>query len=633
MGFDHDERRGVNASPNPVFTDLVAARMSRRQVLAGGLGAAAAVALGLPTPLRAAGLLGFASVPVSADDRVSVPAGYTVEVLYAWGDPISDGPGFRPDASGSVADQERQAGMHHDGIHYFPLPLGSQTSTRGLLAVNHEYTDDGLLHVGGMEPWTAAKVAKSQAAHGASVVEVEHAGGRWRVVRPSTWARRITGRTPIGVTGPAAGHALLRTVADPDGRTVLGTLNNCGHGVTPWGTYLTCEENFNGYFVHRGEVPAALRRYGITAKGFGYRWHEHDARFDAAAHPNEPNRFGWVVELDPYDPARPPVKHTALGRFKHEGASVTLAPDGRVVVYMGDDERFEYVYKFVSRGRFDPRDRAASRRLLEDGTLYVARFDADGSGAWLPLVHGADGLDAGAGFASQADVVVNARAAADRVGATRMDRPEWIAVHPRTGEVYCTLTNNSNRGRDGQPGPDAANPRPRNVFGHIVRWRERGGDASETAFAWDVFVLAGDPQHADAARRGTVKGDGFGSPDGLWFDARGVLWIQTDVSTSALGKGDYAGLGNNVMLAADPATREIRRFLVGPKGCEVTGVITTPDARTMFVNIQHPGESPSERSDPARPAAVSAWPDGSAGSRPRSATIVIRKQDGGIIGT
>jgi secreted PhoX family phosphatase len=221
----------------------------------------------------------------------------------------------------------------------------------------------------------------------------------------------------------------------------------------------------------------------------------------------------------------------------------------------------------------------------------------------------------------------------DRLGATKMDRPEWIAVHPRTGEVYCTLTNNTSRGRDGEPGPDAANPRAQNAFGHIIRWRERGGDPSETAFAWDVFVLAGDPRHSDAAKRGTVKGDGFGSPDGLWFDARGVLWIQTDVSTSVLGKGDYAGLGNNTMLAADPATREIRRFLVGPKGCEVTGVITTPDGRTMFVNIQHPGESPSERADPANPSAGSTWPDGRPESRPRSATVVIRKQDGGVIGT
>jgi hypothetical protein len=263
----------------------------------------------------------------------------------------------------------------------------------------------------------------------------------------------------------------------------------------------------------------------------------------------------------------------------------------------------------------------------------VARYNADGTGEWLALVHGQGKLTAENGFKDQAEVLINARLAADLLGPTKMDRPEWIAVHPRTGEVYCTLTNNSERGREGRPAPDAANPRAQNGFGHILRWRERGGDPTETGFAWDVFVLAGDPQQPDPATRGTVKGDGFGSPDGLWFDARGVLWIQTDVSTSALGKGDYGGLGNNMMLAADPASREVRRFLVGPRGCEVTGVVTTPDGQSMFVNIQHPGESPSERSDPARPTAVSKWPDGRADGRPRSATIVIRKDDGGVIGT
>ena len=633
MGFDHDEDRGVNPSRNAVFADVAATRLSRREALAGGLGVAVTLALGLPGRVCGQELMGFTAVPVSTDDRLVVPRGYSADVLYAWGDPISDGPPFRSDAGNGVADQERQAGMHHDGIHFFPLPAGSQSSTHGLLAVNHEYTDDGLLHPDGMESWHAEKVAKSQAAHGVSVVEIAQTDGRWRVVRPSRWARRVTARTPIRVSGPAAGHPLLRTAADPDGRTVLGTVNNCGNGATPWGTFLTCEENFNGYFVHRGEVPPAMKRYGLNAKGFGYRWHEHDSRFDAAVHANEPNRFGWIVEIDPYDPAQAPVKHTALGRFKHEGAAVTLAPDGRVVIYMGDDERFEYIYKFVSRRRYDARDRAANLRLLEDGTLYVARFRADGSGMWLPLIQGRNDLDATTGFATQADVVVNARAAGDRVGATKMDRPEWIAVHPRTGEVYCTLTNNTSRGREGAPAPDTANPRANNVFGHIVRWRERGGDASETAFAWDVFVLAGDPRHPDPTKHGTVKGDGFGSPDGLWIDGRGVLWIQTDVSTSALGKGDYAALGNNMMLAADPANREVRRFLVGPNGAEVTGVITTPDGRSMFINIQHPGESPSERADPARPTAVSAWPDGRADGRPRSATVVIRKQDGGIIGT
>jgi len=565
---------------------------------------------------------------------VVVPAGYTTQVLYAWGDPISAGPAFRADASNTAEDQMVQAGMHHDGIHFFPFPAGSKSSTHGLLAVNHEYTDDGLLHQGGMEPWTAAKVRKSQAAHGVAVIEVRLDESRWSLVRPSTYARRITAFTPIQVSGPAAGHPWLRTDGDLTGRLVLGTVNNCAHGQTPWGTYLTCEENFNAYFVNRsGAIPPLQKRYGISDKGLGYRWHEHDGRFDAAAHPNEPNRFGWVVEIDPYDPTRPPVKHTALGRLKHEGATVAVARDGRVVIYMGDDERFEYIYKFVSRDPWDPgRSRAANGQLLEQGTLHVARFDPDGTGQWLPLVHGQNGLEADAGFPSQAEVLINARGAADRAGATKMDRPEWIAVHPTSGEAYCSLTNNANRGKADAPAPDPANPRPDNVFGHIIRWRDRGGDPTSTRFDWDVFVLCGDPTLADASKRGDIRGDVFGSPDGLWFDTRGVLWIETDVSTSALLKGDYARLGNNQMLAADPVSREVRRFLTGPNGCEITGVVTTPDGTTMFVNIQHPGETASERSNPAAPQAVSAWPDGPGGGRPRSATIAIRKADGGVIG-
>jgi uncharacterized protein len=647
MRSDHEDI-GVNPSSNPTFHAVVATTLSRRDVLRGGVGAAALAVLGGPgaaRPARASSPFAFKGVPLSTADTVTVPEGYTVDVLYAWGDPISEGPAFRPDGGNSAAEQEQQGGMHHDGLHYFPLPQGADSSTRGLLAVNHEYTDDGLLHPGGMESWTAEKVAKSQAAHGVAIVEVALRDDRWAVVRPSPFARRITARTPIGFTGPAAGHALLRTAADPDGRTALGTVNNCAHGVTPWGTYLTCEENFTFYFVNPTEDAAgtsaedkarilrAQKRYGISKTGLGYRWHEHDQRFDASRHPNEPNRFGWVVEIDPYDRTHRPVKHTALGRFKHEGAVVTLAPDKRVVVYMGDDERFEYIYKFVSKGVFQPGDRGANLRLLEEGTLWVARFGPDGSGEWLELTHGQNGLDAAAGFTSQADVLVHTRAAADRADATKMDRPEWIAVHPKTGEVYCTLTNNSQRGGEGRPAVDAANPRANNVYGHIVHWREQGADAAATRFAWDVFLLAGDPAQADAAKRGTIKGDAFGSPDGLWFDPRGVLWIQTDISTSVLNKGDYASLGNNQMLAADPASGEVRRFLTGPNGCEVTGVVTTPDIRTMFVNIQHPGEPASARSAPTKPTGISTWPDGARAGRPRSATVVIRKRDGGVIGT
>jgi secreted PhoX family phosphatase len=534
--------------------------------------------------------------------------------------------------------------MHNDGMHFFPFDeparfavggRATPSSRRGLLVSNHEYTDDGLLHQDGQRTWTADKVRKSQAAHGVSVIEVLFDGSTWRVIRPSRYARRITAYTPMAVSGPAAGHPLLRTAADPAGQRILGTFNNCAHGYTPWGTYLTCEENFNGYFANAGTIPADQRRYGVSATGAGYRWHEHDERFDAARHPNEVNRFGWVVEIDPFNPTAIPVKRTALGRIKHEGAWVTLGSDQRVVVYMGDDERFEYIYKYVSRRPYVPGDAANNASLLDDGTLYVARFSADLSGEWLPLVWGGNGLTPENGFADQGEVLIKARLAADRVGATKMDRPEWIAVNPQSRDVYCTLTNNSNRGSSGQPATDAANPRAQNVYGHIVRWAEDRQDAGARHFRWQLFVQCGDAAHPTESRRGNIPGDNFGSPDGLWFDDRGILWVQTDVTTSIVARppeerGDYKNLGNNQMLAYDPSSGQFKRFLVGPAGCEITGVITTPDMRSMFVNIQHPGEPASERNDPDNPTLISSWPYG---QRPRSATVVIRKLDGGIIGT
>ncbi len=281
--------------------------------------------------------------------------------------------------------------------------------------------------------------------------------------------------------------------------------------------------------MNTGRVSPEQRRYGV-GKGRGYGWEAHDERFDAAKHPNEPNRFGWVVEIDPYEPQSKPVKRTALGRMKHEGAHPSVGTDGRIAFYMGDDEGFEYIYKFVTARAWDPANRAANRSLLDDGVLYAARFNADGTGDWLALEHGKNGLTAANGFASQADVLVKTRQSADRVGATPMDRPEWGAVHPVTREVYMTLTNNSARGRDKQPGPDAANPRANNVFGHIIRWREDGDDVAATRFRWDIFALGGVPENADPAKRGRFKGDAFGCPDGLWFDRRGVLWVQTDIS-------------------------------------------------------------------------------------------------------
>jgi secreted PhoX family phosphatase len=630
-----------NTSDNPSIDDLIAHAVTRRRFLRAGVaGAVAALpgvtllggcAVTVPGPT-----LEFKGVAPSTADRIVVPPGYRAQVLYRWGDPVGEPsgmPAFRPDAGNTAEEQALQAGMHHDAIEYFPLPRDSRSSIRGLLAINHEYTDDGLLHPDGLNDWSAAKVRKSQAAHGVSVIEVERTGAAWRVVRPSRYARRITANTPMRLSGPVAGTAYVRTGADPTGTTALGTLNNCAGGRTPWGTYLTCEENFNGYFGNARTITAAMGRYGIRRDGWGYNWHVHDPRFDVSAEPNELNRFGWVVEIDPYDPRSTPVKRTALGRFKHEGAMLALAADGRVVVYSGDDEAFEYVYKFVSRDRYDAGNPDANRILFDTGTLYVARFEADGRGEWRALRFGDRGLAAVDGFESQADVLVRARMAADALGATKMDRPEWLAVHPRTKEVYCALTNNSRRGAAGHAPADAANPRANNTYGHIIRWREAGGDPASTRFEWDIFVLAGDPSSPDPAKRGTVRGDGFGSPDGLRFDDRGVLWIQTDVSGRALNGGDYARLGNNQMLAADVATGEIRRFLVGPPNCEITGLAFSPDGRTAFVNVQHPGETPTGRSDPANPRQYSNWPDYDPAGRPRSATLAITRDDGGLIGS
>ena len=364
----------------------------------------------------------------------------------------------------------------------------------------------------------------------------------------------------------------------------------------------------------------------------GSQWVEYwrfDERFDITKHPNESNRFGWVVEIDPFDPTSTPVKRTALGRKRQESATCTLTSDGRVAVYMGDDARFEYIYKFVSRDKVRPGTdaaaRAANRTLLDEGTLYVARYDGDGRGRWLPLVHGQNGIDAAAGFATPAEVLIHARLAGDIVGGTKMDRPEWIAVHPHTGEVYASLTNNSQRGQPDKPGVDAANPRADNRFGGILRWREDAQDAGSNTFSWDHFALAGDPaQPAVDARYPSAGADVFGSPDGLHFDRGGLLWIQTDGNVDELDC-------NNQMLCADPASGSIRRFLVGPVGCEITGCVVTPDRRTLFVNIQHPGEQRAG----ADGLYSSSWPStsGRGSVRPRSATVVVQRQDGGIVGT
>jgi secreted PhoX family phosphatase len=650
-----DDDMVSNSSSNETFAEVVEARISRRALIGGSAATAAAASLGsigalleaMPTTVEAkTSLLGFEGIPVSSEDRVVVPDGYTAKVLIGWGDPVSNGPAFRPDGSNSAADQARQWGMHNDGLVYFPI----RGSRHGLLVQNNEYTDDVLLFPDGTANWNQEKTNKSLNAHGVSIIEIRRDGkngkkgkgkrdgdAEWEVVRPSKYGRRITGQTPIVMGGPVAqwdqptADPRLVTSADPSGRQVLGTLNNCAMGFTPWGTYLTCEENFNGYFRKQGTQTALEARYGINASGGGYLWHTTDMRFDANQEPNEAHRFGWVVEFDPFNPKSLPVKRSALGRLKHEGAWVQEARDGRVVVYMGDDEQFEYIYRYVSRL---PWRRAIHRGInpLDDGILYVAKFYPD-HGEWLPLVPENPAL---AGWTLN-DILINTRGAADLVGATKMDRPEWIDTFPESLTAIATLTNNSARLAAGATSTnpravpvDDPNPRPSNVYGQIIKWYYRK-DFTEPTFGWDIFALAGDPQVA--SHGSTIVGDKYGSPDGIYVAPSGRLWIQTDVSGSTLNTGAYAGFGNNQMLCADIKTGETRRFLVGPRQCEVTGVFVTPDERTMFVGIQHPGEAPSGSNDPADPTRYSSWPDGATGGRPRSSCVVITKDDGGKIGS
>ena len=481
-------------------------------------------------------LLGFTGIATSTADEVVVPPGYTAKVLIAWGEPVSNGPAFKPDASNTAAEQAQQWGMHNDGIVYFPFPFFG--SHRGLIVQNHEYTDDVLLFPDGKANWNAEKTAKSQAAHGVGVIEVFKLFGSWRVRRPSFLARRITASTPIDIAGPAAGHDLLKTSADPTGKRVLGTLNNCAMGFTPWGTYLACEENFNGYFRNTAPNDARdpLRRdHGQPERRCGTR--PTPASTPTSSRTSRTASAG-STEINPWLPRSTPVKRTALGRVKHEGAWVEETEDGRVVVYMGDDQAGEYIYRYLSN---EPWKRAFRRGThpLDDGVLYVARFNADGTGDWLPLTPDNPAL---AGR-SQAEILINTRAAADAVGATKMDRPEWIDVIDSKKEVYVTLTNNTGRTA---ATVDAANPRPNNVYGHIIRWGY-ADDFSDPVFFWEIFALAGDP--AVPAHGSTIMGDKFGSPDGIYVDPDERLWIQTDVSSSTIDSGAYAGFGNNQMLA------------------------------------------------------------------------------------
>lgn len=647
----------VNASGNVSLAEVLSA--DRRQFLKGGMGLTLAALAGgglsacqLLPERKASSLLGFSSVPAVLDknfDTVQVPPGYSARAFFSWGDAVMPGaPAWRGDAGEDAAAQALQAGDNHDGMWFFPFP--ENPDTHGLLVVNHEYINPQLHTANKLDVKKAAdgsvqrpvaEVDKEKMAHGLSILEIRRdAKGDWQRIYPSRYNRRLTAETPMRLAGPVAGTDWVKTVADPEGRLVRGTLNNCSMGVTPWGTYLMCEENWHNYFVNRDTADHDKRvshqRYGV-GKGAAskyYGWESVDERFDATpdgrAHGgfvNEPNRFGWIVEVDPYRPQSLPVKRTALGRFCREGATVTLAKDGRVVVYSGDDTAGEYVYKFVSAKAFRAGERAHNRDLLDEGTLYAGRFLPGGEGQWCELTQGKGELTAAKGFHSQADVLVNARRAADLQKATPLDRPEWVAVDAQRQTVYLTLTNHKERGKHkarGKEDPvDAANPRPENRHGHILRWDEAGADAAATQFRWDIFLLAGEKEGAldtngtQLPRNlvGTIRGDIFSSPDGLYMDPCGRLWIATDFDDD---EPVMAAMGCNQLLCADTASREVRRFLVGPRGAEITGITLTPDGKSLWINVQHPGGS---------------YPASDGHSRPRSTTVLIQKNDGGVIGS
>ncbi|CAJ48323.1 PhoX family protein [Bordetella avium] len=672
-----------NPSGNRPFSDILERNLSRRAVMRGSLVALAGMStLGLaacggsddeddaatPAKPQAALKLGFQSLPASMTHACVVPAGYVAYVLGAWGTPLNDNAQpWDKDGNNSSNDLLNSTGMHHDGMHYFPL---EGSSNEGLLVVNHEYIDQAALHPNGPTVLAGKRpveeVRKEINAHGVAVMHIRRQGGKWSIVPNSRFNRRFTSATPMKLSGPVAGTDWVKTPYSPNGSTVRGTNNNCGNGTTPWGTYITAEENWAACFVNTAPRPPHQVRVGVATARGRYQWETaandpseqqgEFARFDVTPTGadatqdwrNEVNGFGYLVEIDPYDPASIATKRTAMGRFAHEGCTYSKLEAGKpIAFYTGDDSQFEYLYRFVSEAVWDPKDAQRSDRLtvgakyLDRGTLYVARFDADGSGVWLPLTPETVGLDGvrtlGQEFGALENILINTRAAADFVGATPMDRPEWTATHPSNGDIYLSLTNNT--ARNASKGTNPANPRLNNVNGHIVRWHDEPGS---TQFKWDIFLFGSSAgADADTNRSGLTALNELASPDGLAFDDRGILWIQTDNGIDNGRKNDVARTVNDQMLAVIPGSlahssgsgpainaanqADLRRFFVGPDEAEITGFAFTPDYTAIFLNVQHPVNWPAYGTDDATQT-----PTGRV--RPRSSTVVIQRADGGQVG-
>ncbi|RWA60700.1 PhoX family phosphatase [Mesorhizobium sp.] len=650
--LEENDGPSVNPTDNRTMGEIIAARFSRRGFLKGSLAVSAIAATVSPLALVAAdearategSAFKFDELEAGIDDKHHVAPGYDADVLLRWGDPLfADSPEFDP-VKQSAEAQARQFGYNNDYVGYIPIDGSAE---HGLLVVNHEYTNPHLMFPGivkivdkdGKKAAEVAPLSKEQvdvemAAHGGTIVEIRKEGGKWQVVRDGKLNRRIMSTTEMALSGPVAGHDRVKTNADPSGTKVIGTLNNCAGGVTPWGTYVMAEENIHGYFS--GELPeghkeaANYKRLGIPEGA--YEWGAHYDRFDLAKEPNEPNRFGWIVEVDVNDPNSVPRKRTAMGRFKHEGAESIVARDGRVVFYLGDDERFDYVYKFVTAGKFNPNDLAANMNLLDDGTLHVAKFAEDGSVEWMPIVFGQGPLTAENGFASQADVLIETRRAADLLGATKMDRPEDIQPNAGNGKVYVMLTNNSKRKADQV---DAANPRAENAFGHIIEIVEDGGDFAANKGKWEVLLKCGDPSVADVGATfstATTANGWFGMPDNCAVDSAGRLWVATD------GQGPKATGRTDGLWAVDTegaARATSKLFFRVPIGAEMCGPLFAPDDQTAFVAVQHPGDGGEDWEAFGRPSYYedlsTRWPDFKPDMPVRPSVVAITKQGGGKI--